>query len=63
MEDSAAAEYEILELGHPMSSSADPAATSAPSGARSAGQDSIRSVIMNYWTPATPRSGPEKERA
>ena len=35
MEDSAAAEYEILELGHPMSLPVDAAATSAPSGARS----------------------------
>jgi periplasmic protein TonB len=33
MEDSSAAEYEILELGHPMSLPADSAATSATSGA------------------------------
>ena len=54
MEDSSAAEYEILELVHPMSSSADPAATFGSFQRPSAGQDSICSVIMNYRTPGDP---------
>lgn len=60
MEDSSAAEYEILELGHAMSSSVDPTASSVPSVTHS-GRTGFDPFRHNELTdPHVPRFGSEE---